>query len=75
MKSQLSLYKNDHKFPSVERIVEKLTFIQDIAIVIGKEIEKSNNAGQIVRRRFTNIWINTEPGWQLSARQSTKNLT
>lgn len=74
-KDIIGLIKYGHKFPSVERIIEKITFIQDIAIVMGKEIERSNNTGQIVTRRFTNIWIKTELGWQLTARQSTKILT
>jgi ketosteroid isomerase-like protein len=73
-KDIVGLIRNGHKFPSVERIIEKITFIQDIAIVMGKEIERNTNAGQIVTRRFTNIWIKTELGWQLTARQSTKIL-
>lgn len=74
-KDIIGLIKGGHKFPTVERIIEKISFIQDIAIVMGKEIERSNNTGQIVTRRFTNIWIKTELGWQLTARQSTKILT
>jgi hypothetical protein len=46
-------------FPSVERIIEKNTFAQNIAIVMGKEIEQSKKTGQndnpVVTRRFTNI--------------------
>lgn len=78
-KDIIGLIKNGQVFPSVERIIEKITFTHDIAIVMGKEIESSVKAGQnnisIVSRRFTNIWIKTELGWQLTARQSTKIIT
>lgn len=58
-----------------ERIVEKVTFADNIAIVMGNETTKptgiADNAGKIVKRRFTNIWMKNEKGWQLVARQST----
>jgi len=71
----IDLIRNGHVFPSVERVIEKITFNQDIAIVMGKEIESSRKTGQnevSVTRRFTNVWIKTELGWQLTARQSTR---
>ncbi len=74
-KDIIGLIRNGHVFPSVERIIEKITFNQDIAIVMGKEIESSGKTGQnevSVTRRFTNVWIKTELGWQLTARQSTR---
>jgi len=78
-KDIISLIKKGHVFPFVERIIEKITFSQNIAIVMGKEIEHSKktdpNVDQMVTRRFTNIWIKTDSGWQLTARQSTKILT
>jgi ketosteroid isomerase-like protein len=78
-KDIISLIKKGHVFPSVERIIEKITFSQNIAIVMGKEIEHSKktdpNVDQMATRRFTNIWIKTDSGWQLIARQSTKILT
>jgi ketosteroid isomerase-like protein len=78
-KDIISLIKKGHVFPSVERIIEKITFSQNIAIVMGKEIEHSKktdpNIDQMVTRRFTNIWIKTASGWHLIARQSTKILT
>ena len=78
-KDIISLIKKGHVFPSVERIIEKITFTQNVAIVMGKEIEHSKktdpNVDQMVTRRFTNIWIKAGSGWQLIARQSTKILT
>jgi ketosteroid isomerase-like protein len=72
----VALMKSGHKFPKVERIIEKITFNQDIAIVMGKELQQpanlSTNHEEWIPRRFTNVWIKTENGWQLAARQSSK---
>ena len=58
-----------------ERIIEKITFADNIAIVMGNETIKPTgiaaNAGKTVKRRYTNIWIKTKESWQLVARQST----
>lgn len=78
-KDIISLIRKGHVFPTVERIIERITFTQNVAIVMGKEIEHSKkadpNVDQMVTRRFTNIWIKTDSGWQLIARQSTKIVT
>lgn len=62
-------------YASFERNIEKITFNDDLAIVMGEEILKprgiSANAGKIVTRRFTNIWKNSNNGWSIIARQST----
>ena len=74
-KKIVSLMKSGHKFPKVERIIENITFNNDIAIVMGKELQqpanKSTNLEKWIPRRFTNVWIKTEQGWQLAARQSS----
>ncbi len=58
-----------------ERITEKVTFTNNIAIAMGNETlhptGKMPNAGKTVKRRYTNIWMKNEGGWQLVARQST----
>lgn len=58
-----------------ERITERVTFINDIAIAMGNETlhptGKMPNAGKTVKRRYTNIWMKNEGSWQLVARQST----
>jgi hypothetical protein len=42
-KEIVALMKNGHKFPSIERIIEKITFNQNIAIVMGKELQQPAN--------------------------------
>ncbi len=58
-----------------ERITEKVTFNNNIAIAMGNETlhptGKMPNAGKTVKRRYTNIWMQNEGGWQLVGRQST----
>ena len=58
-----------------ERITEKVTFIDNIAIAMGNETltpsGKMPNAGKTVKRRYTNIWMKQNNSWQLVARQST----
>lgn len=72
----ISLMKSGHVFPAVERIIEKITFNQNIAIVMGKELQQPANMvanqDEWIPRRFTNVWIRTESGWQLAARQSSE---
>ena len=78
-KEIVTLMKNGHKFPAVERIIEKITFNQDIAIVMGKELQQPGNMApnhdNWIPRRFTNVWIKSEEGWQLAARQSTQVIS
>ena len=58
-----------------ERITEKVTFNNNIAIAMGNETlhptGKMPNAGKTVKRRYTNIWMKNKERWQLVARQST----
>jgi hypothetical protein len=62
-------------YSSLERVIENLSFVENIAIVMGKEIimpqGATKNAGKTVTRRFTNIWMKTEGVWKLIARQAT----
>lgn len=73
-KDIVALMKGGHVFPAVERIIEKITFNRDMAIVMGKELQQPPNMTtdheQWIPRRFTNVWVKTENGWQLVARQS-----
>lgn len=72
----VALMKSGHTFPKVERIIEKITFNQNIAIVMGKELQQpasmTTNLEEWIPRRFTNVWIRSEKGWQLTARQSSE---
>lgn len=65
--------KIDYK--SLDRQIEKITFVENIAVVMGKEIVTPKgatpNAGKTVTRRFTNVWMKTAEGWRLTARQAT----
>jgi uncharacterized protein (TIGR02246 family) len=58
-----------------ERITERVTFNNNIAIAMGNETlhptGQMPNAGRTVKRRYTNIWMKTDGGWQLVARQSS----
>lgn len=72
----VALIKSGHIFPKVERILEKITFNQDIAIVMGKELQQPENMApnheDWIPRRFTNVWIKTNNDWQIAARQSSR---
>jgi ketosteroid isomerase-like protein len=58
-----------------ERVKEKVTFNDKVDIVMGNETlhpaGKMPNAGKIVKRRYTNIWMKNKNSWQLMARQAT----
>jgi Domain of unknown function (DUF4440) len=60
------------------RNIEKMTFIKDVAIVMGSEVvspkNKLDNGGKNMYRRYTNIWIKSDTTWLLSARQATNTL-
>lgn len=60
---------------SSERTIEKVTIIDNIAITMGAEIAvpSAGNiyAGKKTFSRFTNVWMKTEVGWRMIARQST----
>lgn len=66
----LNLIKSGHVFNKVDRKVERITFQDNLAIVMGSEIEYSKN-GLETNRRFTNIWIKDSNKWKLLARQAT----
>ena len=72
VKDIVGLIRSGQVFPKVERNIEKITFTSNLAIVMGNEI--SENAGQIVTRRFTNVWQKSKKGWLLKARQATNIL-
>jgi ketosteroid isomerase-like protein len=62
-------------YETFDRLIEKVTFSNNTAIVMGKETIKpkgsTKNAGKTVTRRFTNIWLKEGDRWWLIARQST----
>ncbi|MEJ7830488.1 MAG: nuclear transport factor 2 family protein [Segetibacter sp.] len=60
---------------SFERSIEKITFDDNIAIVMGGEVIKPQgsqpNAGKTVTRRFTHVWKHSKSNWSIIARQAT----
>lgn len=62
-------------YASFERNIEKITFNDNLAIVMGAEIIKPRgtqpNAGKTVTRRFTNVWLYKNNSWSVIARQAT----
>jgi hypothetical protein len=60
---------------SNEKKIEKISFIRDMAVVMGSDIVtpagSMDNAGKTVSRRFTDIWIKDMDGWRLTIRQAT----
>ena len=63
------------KYLSFERNIEKITFNDDVAIVMGGEVIKPQgsqpNAGKTVSRRFTHVWKFSNNTWSIIARQAT----
>jgi hypothetical protein len=58
-----------------KKIIEKITFINDLAVVMGQDIVKPEggmkDAGKTVTRRYTDVWIKTKDKWMLIIRQAT----
>ena len=73
--SKSQLRTGNLAYLSFVRNIEKITFNDNIAIVMGEEILKpqghQRNAGKTVTRRFTNIWKNSNNQWQIIGRQAT----
>ena len=63
------------RYLSFERMIEKISFTDNIAIVMGGEIIKPQgtqpNAGKTVTRRFTHVWVYKNNSWSIIARQAT----
>jgi len=64
-------------YSSFERVIEQMQFQKDIVITMGYETFVSRNdipgakAGQIYKRRFTNIWMKKKGKWQQIARHAS----
>ena len=63
------------KYSSFVREIETIIFHGNTVVVLGLEtVTPTGNApgaGQIMRRRFTNIWIKKKGKWLLTARQAS----
>ena len=73
--AKMQLRTGKLNYLSFERNIEKITFNDNLAIVMGVEIIKpqgaQDNAGKLVTRRFTNIWMYKNKQWAIIARQAT----
>jgi len=62
-------------YTSFDRIIDKITYTENLAIVMGTEVVKPErntaNSGKTVNRRYTDVWMNTKGAWLLVARQAT----
>jgi hypothetical protein len=60
---------------SVKKVIERISFVENIAIVMGQDIVTPqgamDNAGKTVTRRYTDIWMRDKTSWRLTARQAT----
>lgn len=69
------LRSGDLNYLSFERNIEKITFNDNVAIVMGGEVIRPQghqvNAGKTVSRRFTHVWLYKNDRWSIIARQAT----
>ncbi len=58
-----------------KKMIETITFIKDMAVVMGQDMIKPQgamkDAGKTVTRRYTDVWINNQNKWTLIIRQAT----
>jgi hypothetical protein len=64
-------------YSSFEKVVERMQIQKDIVITMGYETLVSRKdtpvmkAGQVYKRRFTNIWMKKDGSWQQIARHAS----
>lgn len=64
-------------YSTYEKVIERMQFQKNIVITMGHETIVSKNdtraakAGQIYKRRFTNIWMKKNGKWQQIARHAS----
>ena len=64
-------------YSTYEKVIERMQFQENIVITMGYETIISKNdtpaakAGQVYKRRFTNIWMKKNGKWQLIARHAS----
>lgn len=64
------------KYSSFKRNIEEIMIKDDTAITMGSEevvpLGEVPNAGEIIQRRYTNIWKKQEGQWRLIARHANR---
>ena len=64
-------------YSTFEKVIERMQFQKNIVITMGHETLVSRNdtpgakAGQVYKRRFTNIWMKKNGKWQQIARHAS----
>jgi ketosteroid isomerase-like protein len=69
-----AIKRGELKYTDLKTTVERMDVDGDTAIVMGQESYKPDfgpEKGQLLIRRFTNIWQKTADGWVMIARQAT----
>lgn len=69
-----AIKRGELKYTDLKTTVERMDVDGDTAIVMGQESYKPDfgpEKGQLLTRRFTNIWQKTGDGWVMIARQAT----
>lgn len=73
--TKLQLRSGNLNYLSFERDIENISFHDNVAIVMGGERirphGKQMNAGKLVTRRFTHVWMYSNNRWSIIARQAT----
>ena len=73
--TKFQLRSGNFNYLVFERNIEKITFNDNLAIVMGGETIKPQghqaNAGKTISRRFTNVWLYKNNSWSIIARQAT----
>jgi len=72
-KEILNAMKAGVRYQAYEKTIDRITFIDNIAVVMGKEslLDKPMQPTQSTVRRFTDIWMKKGGEWKLIARQAT----
>ncbi len=73
--TKMQLRTGKLNYLSFERKIEKITYNDNLAIVMGEEKIKpqgnQDHAGKLVTRRFTNVWKYYNEKWMIIARQAS----
>jgi len=63
------------RYLSFERNIERISFNENVAVVMGGEVIRPQgqqmHAGKVVTRRFTHVWLYSHNRWSLIARQAS----
>lgn len=66
-------------YSSFTRDIEQVFIKNDMAITMGSEavipVGNSSKEGQVIKRRYTNIWMKQNGAWRLTARHANEICT